>query len=102
MLIYLVDNTIDGRGEPQRVTSGPRPTTPEAEILTEPFREVSLERVRGLNPPISSLAAKATLGKITPRIRYSVFEVIHEASQPILGVCGVINRLLSLMEPQST
>ena len=89
MLIYLVDNTIDGRGEPEGVTSGPRPTTPEAEILTEPFREVSLERVRGLNPSHIILS-----GQSNPWEDYSsdslrgVFEVIHEASQPILGVCG--------------
>ena len=59
------------RRKPEGVTAVLGRLRPEAEILTEPFREVSLERVRGSIPPISSLAAKATLGKIIPRIRYS-------------------------------
>lgn len=90
MLIYLVDNTIDGRGEsPRELRAVLGRLRPEAEILTEPFREVSLESVRTLNPSHIILS-----GQSNPWEDYSseslrgVFEVIHEASQPILGVCG--------------
>src|SRR5688572_943068 len=90
MLIYLVDNTIDGRGEsPRELRAVLGRLRPDAEILTEPFPDVSLERVRRLNPSHIILS-----GQSNPWEDYSsdslrgVFEVIHEASQPILGVCG--------------
>ena len=90
MLIYLVDNTIDGRGEsPRELRAALGRLRPEAEILTEAFPDVSLERVRRLNPSHIILS-----GQSNPWEDYSseslrgVFEVIHEAAQPILGVCG--------------
>jgi GMP synthase (glutamine-hydrolysing) len=90
MLIYLVDNTIDGRGEsPRELRAVLGLLRPEAEILTEPFREVSLERVRGLNPSHIILSGQSNPWEDYPsESLLGVFEVIHEASQPILGVCG--------------
>jgi GMP synthase (glutamine-hydrolysing) len=90
MLIYLVDNTIDGKGaSPRELTAVLSRLQPEAEILTEPFGSVSLDRVRDISPshiilsgqshPWADYAAESLRG---------VFEVIHQASQPILGVCG--------------
>ena len=90
MLIYLVDNTIDGRGEsPRELRAVLGLLRPEAEILTEPFREVSLERVRGLNPSHIILSGQSNPWEDYPsESLLGVFEVIHVASQPILGVCG--------------
>jgi hypothetical protein len=50
-VIYLIDNTIDGQGaSPRELRSALERVRPEMEILTEPFSEVSLERIRRLNP----------------------------------------------------
>jgi GMP synthase (glutamine-hydrolysing) len=90
LLIYLVDNTIDGQGaSPRELRAVLGRLRPEAEILTELFSAVSLERVRGLSPSHIILS-----GQSHPWDDYSaeslrgVFEVIRQASQPILGVCG--------------
>lgn len=51
MLIYLVDNTIDGQGaSPRELRAVLGRLRPEVEILTEPFSVVSLDRVRDLSP----------------------------------------------------
>ena len=90
MLIYLVDNTIDGQGaSPRELRAVLGRLRPEVEILPETFGAVSLERVRNLSPSHIILS-----GQSHPWDDYSseslrgIFEVIHEASQPILGVCG--------------
>ncbi len=90
MLIYLVDNTIDGQGaSPRELRAVLGRLRPEVEILIEPFGSVSLDRVRDLSPSHIILS-----GQSHPWDDYSseslrgVFEVIRKASQPILGVCG--------------
>jgi len=90
MLIYLVDNTIDGQGaSPRELRAVLDRLRPEVEILTEPFGAVSLDRVRDVSPSHIILS-----GQSHPWDDYSVeslrgvFEVIHQASQPILGICG--------------
>jgi GMP synthase (glutamine-hydrolysing) len=90
MLIYLVDNTIDGQGaSPRELRAVLGRLRPEVEILTEPLGAVSLDRVWNLGPSHIILS-----GQSHPWDDYSaeslrgVFEVIHKASQPILGVCG--------------
>jgi GMP synthase (glutamine-hydrolysing) len=90
MLIYLVDNTIDGQGaSPRELRAVLGRLRPEVEILIEPLGAVSLDRVRDLIPSHIVLS-----GQSHPWDAYSseslrgVFEVIQRASQPILGVCG--------------
>jgi GMP synthase (glutamine-hydrolysing) len=90
LLVYLVDNTIDGRGaSPRELRAVLGRLVPGLEILIEPFHEVSLERVRSLRPSHIILS-----GQSHPWDYYSeeslqgVFAVIKQASQPILGVCG--------------
>ena len=90
MLVYLVDNTIDGHGDsPREIRAVLGRLIPGVEILTEPFHAVSLERVRTLKPSHIILS-----GQSHPWDNYSreslagVFDVIQRASQPILGVCG--------------
>jgi GMP synthase (glutamine-hydrolysing) len=89
-MIYLVDNTIDGQGaSPRELRSALERVRPEMEILTEPFSEVSLERVRRLNPSHIILSGQShPWESYTPASLAGVFSVIREASQPILGVCG--------------
>ena len=90
MLVYLVDNTVDGQGaSPREIRAVLGRLIPGLEILTEPFHNVSLERVRSLRPSHIILS-----GQSHPWDQYSreslagVFDVIKHASQPILGVCG--------------
>jgi GMP synthase (glutamine-hydrolysing) len=90
LLVYLVDNTIDGHGDsPREIRAVLGRLITGVEILTEPFHAVSLERVRSLKPSHIILS-----GQSHPWDNYAgeslagVFDVIKRASQPILGVCG--------------
>jgi len=90
MLVYLVDNTINGQGDsPRELRAVLGRLVPGLEILTEPYHAVTLERVRSLKPSHIILS-----GQSHPWNDYSaeslsgVFDVIKRASQPILGVCG--------------
>jgi GMP synthase (glutamine-hydrolysing) len=90
MLIYLIDNTIDGQGDsPRELRAVLGRMRAGLEILTEPFHAVSLKRIESLKPSHIILS-----GQSHPWNRYSaqslagVFEVIKKAEKPILGVCG--------------
>ncbi|MGH9967943.1 MAG: glutamine amidotransferase-related protein [Pyrinomonadaceae bacterium] len=90
MLIYLVDNTIDGQGvSPRELRAVLGRLRPGVEILTETFRSTSLERVKDLDPSHIILSGQShPWGDYSPDSLNGVFEVIRKASQPILGVCG--------------
>ena len=90
MLVYLVDNTIDGQGaSPREVRAVLGRLIPELEILIEPFHSVSLERVRSLKPSHIILSGQSHPWEMyTPESLAGVFSVIKQASQPILGLCG--------------
>jgi len=90
MLVYLVDNTIEGKGDsPRELRAVLGRLIPGLEILTEPFHTVSLERVRSLRPSHIILSGQShPWEKYSPESLAGVFEVIQRASQPILGVCG--------------
>ena len=89
-LLYLIDNTIDGQGaSPRELRAVLSRMWEGAEILTERYTSVSLQRVKSLKPSHIILS-----GQSHPWTDYSseslagVFEVIKKAPQPILGVCG--------------
>jgi GMP synthase (glutamine-hydrolysing) A subunit len=90
MLVYLVDNTIENKGDsPRELRAVLGRLIPGIEILTEPFHSVSLERVRSLRPSHIILSGQShPWEKYSPESLAGVFEVIKRASQPILGVCG--------------
>jgi len=90
LLVYLVDNTIDGQGaSPREIRAVLGRLIPGLEILTEPFHHVTLERVRSLKPSHIILSGQShPWDKYTPESLAGVFDVIKQASQPILGVCG--------------
>ena len=90
MLVYLVDNTIDGQGaSPRELRAVLGRLVPGLEILTEPYHSVSLERVRSLGPSHIILSGQSDpWERYTPESLRGVFAVIKQASQPILGVCG--------------
>ena len=90
MLVYLVDNTVDGQGaSPREIRAVLGRLIPGLEILTEPFHHVSLERVRSLRPSHIILSGQShPWDQYSPESLAGVFEVIKHASQPILGVCG--------------
>lgn len=90
MLVYLVDNTINGQGDsPREIRAVLGRLLPGVEILTEPFHSVSLERVRSLKPSHIILSGQShPWDNYTPQSLAGVFAVIKQAAQPILGVCG--------------
>ena len=90
MLVYLVDNTIDGQGaSPRELRAVLGRLIAGLEILTEPYHSVSLERVRSLRPSHIILSGQSDpWERYTPGSLRGVFAVIKQASQPILGVCG--------------
>ena len=90
MLVYLVDNTIDGQGaSPRELRAVLGGLLEGIEILTEPFHAVSLQRLNTIKPSHIVLS-----GQSHPWDGYSkdslvgVFDAIRNAPQPILGVCG--------------
>jgi GMP synthase (glutamine-hydrolysing) len=89
-VIYLVDNTLDGRGDsPREIFAALRRLAPSTPILTEHYSRVTPERVARFAPTHIILS-----GQPTPWDRYApsdlagVYDVIRGATQPILGVCG--------------
>ena len=90
MLIYLVDNTIDAQGaSPRELRAVLGRLIPGVEILTEPFHNVSLDRVRSLRPSHIILSGQShPWDEYAPEALVGVFAVIKQANQPILGVCG--------------
>jgi GMP synthase (glutamine-hydrolysing) len=90
LLVYLVDNTIDGQGvSPREIRAVLGRLISGLEILIEPFQNVSLERVRSLRPSHIILSGQSHPWDQYPAASLSgVFDVIKQASQPILGVCG--------------
>ena len=90
MLVYLIDNTIDGQGaSPRELRAVLGRLIPGLEILTESFKNVSLERVRTLNPSHIILSGQShPWDQYSPESLAGVFAVIKQARQPILGVCG--------------
>jgi GMP synthase (glutamine-hydrolysing) len=89
-MLYLVDNTIDGQGaSPREIKAALESMRPETPIVVEHFKDVSLRRVRELSPSHIILSGQShPWTSYSPEALAGVFEVIREASQPILGVCG--------------
>ena len=89
-LIYLIDNTIDGEGaSPREIRVALEQVSPDLEVLTERFAEVSLQRVQSLSPSHIILSGQShPWERYSPESLAGVFSVIREAEQPILGVCG--------------
>ncbi len=89
-MIYLIDNTIDGQGaSPREIRAALERVNPDLKVLTEPFTEVSLSRIKSLNPSHIILSGQShPWERYSPESLAGVFSVIKEAKQPILGVCG--------------
>ncbi len=90
MLIYLVDNTLDGHGSsPRELRAVLTRMCAGLKILTEPFHAVSPERVHSLQPSHIILSGQShPWDRYSPESLAGLFEVIKKASQPILGICG--------------
>ena len=89
-MIYLVDNTIDGQGaSPREILAVLEQLLPESTIVVEHFKDVSLRRINELRPSHIILSGQShPWTDYTPESLAGVFEVIREAEQPILGICG--------------
>jgi GMP synthase (glutamine-hydrolysing) len=90
MLIYLIDNTLDGQGaSPRELRTVLSRVSEGAEILIEPYHAVSLKRVKSLNPSHIVLSGQShPWDRYAPEALAGVIEVIKKAPQPTLGVCG--------------
>ena len=89
-MLLIIDNTIEGVGSsPREIRTALERLQPGVRIVTERFENISPEHVKTLNPSHIFLS-----GQSHPWDRYQreslagVFHVIHNAPQPILGVCG--------------
>ena len=89
-MIYLVDNTVDGQGvSPREIKAALEELRPEMPIVVEHFKEVSLHRIGEVSPSHIILSGQShPWTEYTEESLAGVFEVIHEAEQPILGICG--------------
>lgn len=89
-MIYLVDNTIDGEGvSPREIKDALERLRPASPIVMEHYTDVSLGRVRELAPSHIILSGQSHPWALyTPEALAGVFEVIQQAEQPILGICG--------------
>ncbi|HEV7398134.1 MAG TPA: gamma-glutamyl-gamma-aminobutyrate hydrolase family protein [Pyrinomonadaceae bacterium] len=89
-MIYLVDNTIDGKGaSPIEIKSALNRIRPELEVVTESFHQVTRQRIQSLDPTHIFLS-----GQSHPWDMYSadslagVYDIIRDPVRPVLGVCG--------------
>src|SRR5436305_13681500 len=89
-MILLVDNTIGGMGSsPREIRSALERLHPDIRIVTERFQNIGPEHVKTLNPSHIILSGQShPWDQYKPESLAGVFHVIHNASQPILGVCG--------------
>jgi GMP synthase (glutamine-hydrolysing) len=89
-LVYLIDNTIDGKGaSPGELRAGLKRVNEGLEIVTEPYHAVSLNRLEAVRPSHIVLSGQShPWDNYAPEALAGVVEVIKQAPQPILGVCG--------------
>jgi GMP synthase (glutamine-hydrolysing) len=89
-MIYLVNNTIDGNGDsPREIHETLARVFPQHEVVVELYRDVSLRRVNELQPSRIILSGQSNpWTDYAPGSLDGVHEVIRNARQPILGICG--------------
>lgn len=89
-MLYLIDNTVDGQGaSPREILAVLERLRPHEQIMVEHYPQVSLERVAELKPSHIILSGQShPWSDYTPESLAGVFDVIHRAPQPILGICG--------------
>ena len=89
-MILLVDNTIEGQGSsPREIRSALQRIEPDLRVVTESFLNITPEFVKTLGPSHIILSGQSHPWEQYPAGSLAgVFDVIKQASQPILGVCG--------------
>lgn len=89
-MIYLVDNTLDGNGASAReIAAALGRIAPEAPVVTDHYRQVTRSRVDDLAPSHIILSGQSHPWTMySPELLAGVFDVIRQAAQPVLGVCG--------------
>jgi GMP synthase (glutamine-hydrolysing) len=89
-MIYLVDNTIDGQGlSPREIRAALEELRPSEPVVVEHYKDVSLRRLEEVSPTHIILSGQShPWTAYTEESLAGVFEVIREARQPILGICG--------------
>jgi GMP synthase (glutamine-hydrolysing) len=90
VVIYIVDNSLDGKGEsPGDLARAFGQVAPAARVIVEHYTRASPARIAELGATHVVLS-----GQPTPWTAYAaedlagVFAVIRTATQPVLGVCG--------------
>src|SRR5713226_10070031 len=89
-MLLLIDNTINGQGSsPREIRRALEQLQPDMRIVVESFRDISPELVKSLSPSHIILSGQShPWDEYSAESLASIFHVILNASQPILGVCG--------------
>lgn len=89
-MLLLIDNTINGQGSsPREIRRALEILEPHLRVVVEPFKNISPEFVKSLNPSHIILSGQSNPWEDYPREQLTgVFHVIRTAPQPVLGVCG--------------
>lgn len=89
-MIYLVDNTIDGQGaSPREILDALHRIRPDMDVICERFQDVSIRRIDEIAPTHIVLSGQShPWDNYTQESLAGLFDVIRNARQPILGLCG--------------
>jgi GMP synthase (glutamine-hydrolysing) len=89
-MILLVDNTIDGQGaSPRELRAALERIRPGREVIVELYEKVSPKLVEDTKPSHIILSGQSHPWEAyQPESLAGIFEVIRQAKQPTLGVCG--------------
>ncbi len=89
-MIYIVDNTLGGNGaSPREIAAALGRIAPDTPVVTEHYSRVTHARVDELAPSHIILSGQSHPWTMySPSSLAGVFDVIRQAAQPVLGVCG--------------
>ena len=88
-MLYVVNNSIDGRGESARELRATLEKITNEKVVMETWWDVTPERVERLNPSHIFLSGQGHPWTMyEPEKLAGVFEVIRTVPRPILGICG--------------
>lgn len=88
-MLYVVNNSIDGRGDSARELRATLERITREKVVMESYWDVTLERVERLNPSHIFLSGQGNPWTQYPQEKLAgIFEVIRTVPRPVFGICG--------------